>query len=157
MSNPDIQYFAASGTWVKPERAAAVDIVLRGGDGGDVTGDRGGDGGGASFARLASEVIPATGNVAPASGTSPTSGRLGVLSYDAADLPDAVEVEVGKGGRPARTTPASPSSSPVSTGAGCLSCSPMRRAWAAPTCGGSPGAQPVTSTSSSPGWRKQAG
>lgn len=35
VSNPDIQYFAVSGTWVKPEGAVRVDVVIAGGDGGN--------------------------------------------------------------------------------------------------------------------------
>lgn len=70
---PDIQFFGTSGTWVKPPLAVRVDIVLKGGEAG---------------------AVPVLGvNVGQA-------GELLAQSYAASDLPDRVEVEVGKGGRP---------------------------------------------------------
>lgn len=73
--NPDIQYFASSGTWVKPERAVAVDVMAM----------SGGAGAGLS----------ADGNV-----TDGEDGKLEAHRYLADDLPAELEVEVGRGGRP---------------------------------------------------------
>jgi hypothetical protein len=72
--NPEIQYFAESGTWVKPEGAVRVDIMLRG------SGDE------AAISVVGTKIG--------------TPGELLASSFDASDLPDTVEVEVGKGGRP---------------------------------------------------------
>lgn len=73
--SPDIQYFASSGTWVKPPGAVAVDIMGCGG------------GAGAGF-RADGSVIPGG------------DGELTVRRLLADDLPGSVEVEAGKGGRP---------------------------------------------------------
>jgi len=70
---PDIQFFAESGTWSKPAGAVRVDIVLQGGGGG---------------------AIPVVGTKIGA------PGELMASSLDAADLPETVEVRIGKGGRP---------------------------------------------------------
>jgi len=70
---PDIQYFAESRTWVKPAGAVRVDIMLQGGGGG---------------------AVPVVG---PKIGLP---GELMASSHDAALLPETVEVQIGKGGRP---------------------------------------------------------
>lgn len=69
MSKPDIQYFDHDDTWVRPERAAAIDVlVVAGGAGG--TADADGEPGSAALRRI----------YAP-------------------DIPAAIEIEIGKGGR----------------------------------------------------------
>jgi hypothetical protein len=90
MSNPEIKYFAESGTWVKPERAVRVDIVLKGGDAGGNVSDE-------AFTRasLGRRVNP---NGIRCSNGEP--GDITVSSWDATDLDDTVEVRVGRGGRP---------------------------------------------------------
>jgi hypothetical protein len=101
MSKPDIQYFSASDVWVKPERAVRVDVVLQGAGGGRATAAGGGEGGGATF--IDHERIPAAWATAETTAKSPHDGSpgiLGIVSFDAADLPETVAVEVGKGGRP---------------------------------------------------------
>jgi hypothetical protein len=100
-TKPDVQYFAEDGTWVKPPGAGRVDVVLQGGAGARATAGGAGEGGGATF--IDHECIPAAGATARTTARSPQDGSrgiLGVMSFDAADLPDAVEVTVGKGGRP---------------------------------------------------------
>ena len=72
---PDIQYFSASGLWVKPEHATRVDVVLQGAGGG---GGLNPDG-----------YICSNGE----------SGDIRVSSFPADALPGEVEVTVGKGGR----------------------------------------------------------
>lgn len=76
MSKPDIQYFAADGTWVKPPGAVRADIVLQAGGGGAVTG--------------AGPVCAGRG----------PDGALTVHAVPAGDLPDVMSVLIGKGGRP---------------------------------------------------------
>jgi hypothetical protein len=74
MSEPIIQYFAVSGTWVKPAGAVRVDYLICGaGAGGSVgIGEMGRDG---------------------------AAGALRCGSLDAGSLPDKLEVVIGRGGR----------------------------------------------------------
>ena len=37
MTEPDMQYFSSSGTWVKPPGASTTDVVLRANGGGEAT------------------------------------------------------------------------------------------------------------------------
>lgn len=69
LPEPNIQYFASSGTWVKPPRAVRVDTVVRAAGGGGARGKDGSD------------------------------GEVSVKSYPASDLPDEVTISVGRGGR----------------------------------------------------------
>jgi hypothetical protein len=71
---PDIQYFPASGTWLKPAGAIRADVVLCGPGGGGAFGfgSIGADGG---------------------------DGEITVQSFAADYLPDEMAITVGKGGR----------------------------------------------------------
>jgi hypothetical protein len=84
MSTPDIQYFGSDGTWIKPSRAARVDVIVQGGQAGTST-----------LAHLGRRVNP--------NGIACSNGEIGEIrasSWDADDLDDTIAVEVGKGGRP---------------------------------------------------------
>lgn len=70
MSKPDIQYFGSDGTWVRPDRAAAVDVLVQAGGGGAAPGVDGED------------------------------GEITVKRLYAPDIPPTVDIEIGKGGRP---------------------------------------------------------
>jgi hypothetical protein len=72
MSRPDIQYFASSGTWVKPPGAVRADIVLQ----------------------------AAGGGVSTVIAEAAVTGEIRVQSIPASQLPDLVAVTIGKGGRP---------------------------------------------------------
>ena len=74
-TTPDIQYFPASGTWVKPEGAIRSDVVICGP----------GAGGALAF----------SGKV----GQDGDDGEITVQSFAADDLPAELAVTVGKGGR----------------------------------------------------------
>jgi hypothetical protein len=65
----DIQYFASSGTWVKPHGAVRVDALMQAAGAGGTLDKEGGD------------------------------GELAVRSIPASELPDEVAVEIGRGGR----------------------------------------------------------
>lgn len=100
MSTPDIQYFGTSGTWVKPEGAVRVDIVLQGASGGAAvppftTAGRMEYDGQFSRARIGTLINP---NGYVVSNGEP--GEIKVSSFDAAKVAGTVEVTVGKGGRP---------------------------------------------------------
>jgi hypothetical protein len=103
--NPVIEYFPVSGTWTKPPGAIRVDIVLAGGDGGNAMEFDGESLGGECGGNSGIGYVPNPNAVASftsvrSSESAGDPGTLSVMSYAAADLPEALEVEVGKGGRP---------------------------------------------------------
>ena len=67
---PDIQYFGADGTWIRPERAAAIDVLVQAGGGGAAPGVNGAD------------------------------GELAVKRFYAPEIPPTMDIQIGKGGRP---------------------------------------------------------
>ena len=69
MSKPDIQYFDRDDTWVRPDRASAIDVLVIGGG---------------------------AGGTADAPGES---GQASLKRFCAPDIPPSMEIEVGKGGR----------------------------------------------------------
>lgn len=83
-AGPNLQYFAESGIWAKPERAVRVDIVLQGAGSGAAT-----------QANLGTLINP-FGYII----SNGERGEIRVSSFDADDLPGTVSVTVGKGGRP---------------------------------------------------------
>jgi hypothetical protein len=74
VSTPVIQYFGTSGTWVKPEGAVRVDYLVCGSGGGGSVGI---------------ETMGRDGE----------AGALVCGSFDAGQLPDRLEVTIGRGGR----------------------------------------------------------
>ena len=75
MSNdPDIQYFAESGMWIKPDGAVRVDGLLC----------PGGGGGSLAFGEV---------------GRDGEDGALHAWSLDPGRLPERVEVAIGRGGK----------------------------------------------------------
>lgn len=98
VSGPDVQRFDSDGTWIKPPGAVRVDVELKGGNGGTSCAylDVGhGHGGGAG------EDAPVPGHTrAPWLDKPGAEGETVRRSFAAADLPDRVDIEVGKGGRP---------------------------------------------------------
>jgi hypothetical protein len=96
--NPDIKYFGESGTWVKPAGAVRVDIVLQGGQAAPLAGVRMpivGPPGGFTTAHLGNRV-----NVNGIVCSNGNPGDTQVSSWNADEIEDTVEVEVGNGGRP---------------------------------------------------------
>ncbi|SRR5260370_15034750 len=75
MSTPDMQYFGADGTWVKPEGAIRADVVLQGAGAG---------------AAMCGQLACRPGQ----------DGEIAVHSFPADQLPEAVDIIIGKGGRP---------------------------------------------------------
>lgn len=74
MSEPEIQYFGESGTWIKPPGAVRVDYLIR----------AGGGGGSVGFGEM---------------GRDGEGGAVHSGSFDPDRLPERVEVEIGQGGR----------------------------------------------------------
>src|SRR5258708_32897831 len=78
--NVDIQYFASSGTWIKPRDAARVNCILRGGEAGR--------------------------NILTGRPEQPGDPGATLASFDAGDLPAEMPVTVGRGGGHAATSSA---------------------------------------------------
>ena len=67
----DMQCFSESGTWHRPPRAVSVEVVIKGGNGGNSIGE--GD-----------RIIPGT------------EGELVIKEFAAAQLPETAEVHIGE-------------------------------------------------------------
>lgn len=115
MSGPDIQRFDSDGTWVKPPGAVRLAMSLKGGTSGG-SADRGpvawrftGGGGGISpnIAGAGGVVAVDMGTVARAPEWNVTPGEDGQLvecSFAADEVPDRMDIKIGRGGYAVITT-----------------------------------------------------
>ena len=109
MADPDVQHFDKDGTWVKPSGAVRVEVTLKGGDGHPggpgLCGGAGGTMTSASYHHLAgaggggaggaSEIT--IGDITYIAEPGPGApGETVKRSFDAADLPDQLSIEIGQ-------------------------------------------------------------
>ena len=96
----DVQYFAESGTWVRPPGAVRVDYLIRVGGGGSADVSGGVAGGNTTF-HGDSVTVTAHGGGSVGIGGMGRDGQDGAVqtgSFDPDEMPERVEVAVGRGG-----------------------------------------------------------